>query len=87
MLNRIRKAHQQARKSLVDQRRENMKGPPAGNGTMKDPPAGNKTVKGPPAGTEALPASRIQLVLGSIWAIRGCTFDGTARGYIKNKSH
>ena len=42
---------------------ENMKGPPAGEKTMKVPPAGDKTMKGPPAGTEALPASRIGLVL------------------------
>ena len=33
---------------------------------MEGPPADNKTMKGPPAGTEALPASRIELVLSSI---------------------
>ena len=37
--------------------RKQMKGPTAG------PQAGNKTMRGPPAGREALPASRIELVL------------------------
>ena len=54
-LNTIRKAHQKARKS---------DGPAAKS--LKRPPAGNKNMNGPPAGAEALPASRIELTLGSI---------------------
>ena len=54
-LNTIQKAHQRARKS---------DGPAAKS--LKRPPAGNKTMNGPPAGTEALPASRIDLILGFI---------------------
>ena len=34
--------------------------------SLKRPPAGNKPMNEPPAGTEALPASRIELVLGYI---------------------
>ena len=54
-LNTIRKAHQPARKS---------NGPAAKS--LKRPPAGNKTMNGPPAGTDALPASRIELLIGTI---------------------
>ena len=54
-LNTTPKNHHQARKS---------DGPAAKS--LKRPPAGNKDMNGPPAGMQALPASRIDLLLGSI---------------------